>query len=216
LKERQNYLIYVDNNTDIKTYPNIYNYLSKHKKELSERNEVKKGLYDWYRLERPRRKKIFDSPEKLVVPYRAEYNKFAYDNEQYFNDGGDIRVIVLMQGVDINIRYVLGILNSKLMDWYYGFIGKPKGKSREYFNEPMSKIPIRTIDFKNPKEKAIHDKFVSLVDRMLELHKKKNSLPPSTEREKIEREIAVTDEKIDDIVYGLYGVTEGEKRIINE
>lgn len=43
---------------------------------------------------------------------------------------------------------------------------------------------------------------------------KKNSLPPSAEREKIEREIAVTDGKIDNIVYGLYGVTEGERKII--
>jgi hypothetical protein len=34
------------------------------------------------------------------------------------------------------------------------------------------------------------------------------------EREKIEREIAVTDEKIDDIVYRLYGVTEEERGII--
>lgn len=49
---------------------------------------------------------------------------------------------------------------------------------------------------------------------MPDLHKKKNSLPPSAEREKIEREIAVTDEKIDEIVYGLYGITEDEKRII--
>ncbi len=49
---------------------------------------------------------------------------------------------------------------------------------------------------------------------MLELYKKKNSLPPSAEREKIEREIAVTDEKIDEIVYGLYGITEEGKRII--
>jgi len=51
---------------------------------------------------------------------------------------------------------------------------------------------------------------------MLELHKKKNSLPPSAEREKIEREIVVTDEKIDEIVYGLYGITEDEKRIIQD
>ncbi|MBU4320772.1 MAG: hypothetical protein Q8N12_05445 [Thermodesulfovibrionales bacterium] len=43
---------------------------------------------------------------------------------------------------------------------------------------------------------------------------KKNSLPPSAEREKIEREIAITDEKIDEILYGLYGVTEDEKKII--
>jgi hypothetical protein len=49
---------------------------------------------------------------------------------------------------------------------------------------------------------------------MLELHKKKNPLPPSAERDKIEREITITDEKIDDIVYGLYRVTEEEKKIV--
>ena len=71
---------------------------------------------------------------------------------------------------------------------------------------------VSTIDFNNPPEKAIHNKLVSLVDRMLELHKKKNSIPPSAEREKIEREIAVTDEKIDEIVYGLYGIREDNRR----
>lgn len=51
---------------------------------------------------------------------------------------------------------------------------------------------------------------------ILEPHKKKNSLPPSAEREKIEREIVVTDEKIDDIVYMLYGVTDEERMAIEE
>jgi len=32
--------------------------------------------------------------------------------------------------------------------------------------------------------------------------------------ERIEREITITDEKIDEIVYGLYEITEDEKRII--
>ncbi len=74
--------------------------------------------------------------------------------------------------------------------------------------------PIRAIDLDNPSEKAAHDKIVSLVDRMLDLHKKKNALPPSAEREKVEREITITDEKIDEIVYGLYGITEEERGII--
>jgi len=34
--------------------------------------------------------------------------------------------------------------------------------------------------------------------------------------EKIEREIAVTDEKIDEIVYRLYKITEEERKIIEE
>lgn len=73
---------------------------------------------------------------------------------------------------------------------------------------------VRTVDFNNPSEKALHDKLVSLVDRVLELHKKKSSIPPSAERENIEHEIAVTDEKIDEIIYGLYGVTEEERKVI--
>ena len=52
--------------------------------------------------------------------------------------------------------------------------------------------------------------------RMLDLHKKKNALPLSVERERIEREITITDEKIDEIVYVLYGVTEEERKIIEE
>ena len=117
-------------------------YMSKsHKDVLKERNEVANGLYPWYRLERPRNKAIFDNKEKIVVPYRAEKNRFAYDNEQYFNDGGDIRAIVINDGM-ANIKYVLSLLNSKLIDWYYGFIGKPKGKTREYFNKPLSLIPF--------------------------------------------------------------------------
>ncbi|OGW06461.1 MAG: hypothetical protein A2Z59_08370 [Nitrospinae bacterium RIFCSPLOWO2_02_39_17] len=213
VKDSGKYLIYTDNNTNIEKYPNINKFLILHKKELSERNEVRKGGYPWYRLERPREKSVYESSEKLVVPYRAENNRFAYDNQQGFNDGGGTYAIVLKDSITISLKYILGILNSKLMNWYYGFIGKPKGKSREYFNEPMSKIPIRTIDFNKPSEKAIHDKLVSLVDRIIELHKKKNSLPPSAERERIEREIAFTDEKIDDIVYGLYGITEEELKI---
>ena len=63
--------------------------------------------------------------------------------------------------------------------------------------------------------KANQDKYlIAFVDKMLDLHKKKNSLPPSAERDKIEREITITDERIDEIVYGLYGVTEEERGII--
>lgn len=38
-------------------------------------------------------------------------------------------------------------------------------------------------------------------------------LLPSAERKKIEREIAVTDEQINNIVYRLYGMTDKERKI---
>ncbi|OQX25034.1 MAG: restriction endonuclease subunit M [Desulfobacteraceae bacterium IS3] len=213
-RERNQYLIYVDNNTRIQNFPNILNYLSTHKQELLQRNEVKLGLYDWYRLERPRRKELFDSSEKLIVPYRAEKNRFAYDNQQFFNDGGDIRAIVLNADISISIKYLLGLLNSTLLNWQYGFIGKPKGKSREYFNKPMAKIPIRTIDFSNSADKSLHDRMVSLVDNMLDLHKKLAQAHLPQEKTVLARQIETTDRQIDRLVYQLYDLTEDEIKIV--
>ncbi len=62
----------------------------------------------------------------------------------------------------------------------------------------------------------MHYKMVKMVDKMLELNKKKNKLPPSSKREKTEREIQITDEKIDELVYELYEITEEERKIIEE
>jgi hypothetical protein len=58
-------------------------------------------------------------------------------------------------------------------------------------------------------------RMVALVERMLELNKKKHSgkLAPS-EIDRLEREIAATDEEIDNLVYELYGITDEECKII--
>ena len=161
--ERGNYLIYTDNNINLDDFPNVSSYLNQFKEELSSRNEAAKGIYSWYRLERPRNKTLFDSNEKLIVPYRATKNRFAYDNQQYFNDGGDIRIIVLKNDSQFSIKYILTLLNSSLLDWFYGFIGKAKGASREYFNKPLSEIPIRNL---SPNEQ---EPFINLADSMLKL-----------------------------------------------
>ncbi|MGD2092608.1 MAG: TaqI-like C-terminal specificity domain-containing protein [Candidatus Aminicenantes bacterium] len=210
------FIIYIDNDINIDRYPNIKNYLSKHITELLNRNEVKKGLYQWYRLERPRKKYIFDSAEKLIVPYRAESNRFAYDNQQYFNDGGDIRVIILKKNVYYSLKYILGILNSRLMNWYYQFIGKPKGSSREYFNKPLAKIPIRKLAFANRSEKNQHDKIVHWVDQMLELQKKFHAAKIETEKTLFKKQIDMKDKQIDQLVYELYRLTDQEIKIVEE
>ena len=110
----------------------------------------------------------------------------------------------------MSYRYLLGILNSRFIGWYF------RKKFQISADDTFPQIMIRDIlQLPIPfAGKVQHDKLVSLVVRMLDLHKKKNSMPPSAEREKIEREIAVTDEKIDEIVYGLYGITEEERKVI--
>ena len=163
------FLIYTTGNTDIEKYPNIEEYLKGFYKQLIERAEVKDNLYSWYRLQRPRRQRLFDASEKIVVPYRAPENRFAYDDQQFFNDGGDIRVIVPKPECTVSIKYILGCLNSKVLNFFYCFIGRPKGEVLEYFVEPLSKLQIRRINLSNPKGKKTHDDIVELVNKMLSL-----------------------------------------------
>ena len=79
-------------------------------------------------------------------------------------------------------------------------------------------IPIRRIDFKNRDEKKMHDGLVALVDRMLELNKRLASIrnTPGNERDELQREIELTDRKIDNLVYDLYGLTDEERKIVEE
>lgn len=138
-------------------------------------------------------------------------------DEYYFvgSGGGGGYGISLPPDSKFSYSYLVGLLNSALLSSYLRNVSTPfRGGYIALNRQYIEQLPIRTIDFKNPSEKAAHDKLVTLVDSMLELHKKENVLPPSAEREKIEREITITDEKIDEIIYGLYGVTDEERKII--
>jgi hypothetical protein len=53
---------------------------------------------------------------------------------------------------------------------------------------------------------------VSLVERMLSLHKQSPRTPQ--EKEMLHREIESTDQTIDQLVYQLYGLTEEEIEIV--
>jgi hypothetical protein len=195
--DRSNVVIYTDSQTNINKYPNVYKYLQSHQEELSERNEVGKGLYPWWRFDRPRNKAIFDSKEKIIVPYRAKNNRFAYDDKQCFNDGGDIRALIVKKDCKYSIKFLLGLLNSTLLDWYYGFIGKPKGNMREYFNAPLSEVPIHVAT------STQQTPIIALVDKILAM-KKAN---PQADTSELEREI-------DKLVYKLYNLTSDEISII--
>ena len=78
----------------------------------------------------------------------------------------------------------------------------------------LQQLPIRTIDFDNPPDKARHDKMVKLVNMMLDLHKKLAKAKVPDEKTKIRCQIDSTDKQIDSLVYQLYNLTPNEIAII--
>ncbi len=75
-------------------------------------------------------------------------------------------------------------------------------------------LPIQTINFDNPKDKARHDRMVSFVDQMLDLHKQLSAAKHPQQKTAIQRQINNIDKQIDRLVYQLYGLTDEEIKII--
>lgn len=200
------------------TFPKTAAYLKENKKRLEEREKGKMKGPRWYGyiyLKNMAKQSL----EKLCVPRLVDKLYASYDIEgNHYLDNVDVGGINLINEYNyLGYKYIFALLNSEPLRWYFPSVSLPfRGGWLSANRQFLSQLPIRTIDFNNSSEKAVHDKLVSLVDLMLELHKRKAALPPSAEREKIEREITITDEKIDEIVYGLYGITEEERKIMEE
>jgi len=173
---RNLYMIYSVHGVDQNNIKNTLKYLEKYKMQLEERYPYKKGVCEWYELSVLRNRELFEnSEEKILVPNYATSNKFAYDNKNYYTLT-DTYVIV-SKVKDISLKYVIGILNSRLMNFYYKTITKLKrDEYMEYFTRPLSEIPIKKIDINNPVKKSIYDSIIIDVEKIIELIEKRSTL----------------------------------------
>jgi adenine-specific DNA-methyltransferase len=79
------------------------------------------GVYLDYNLDRihsGKSKEVFTSKEKLFFRRVSSKLIFAFDNEQYFALN-TLVAVNLLASKDFQLKYLLGVLNSSLMDYYY-------------------------------------------------------------------------------------------------
>jgi len=166
---------------------------------------------DW--LAEPRYSADYDAEEKIVIRQTGDSLIATIDKSQFIVR--DNLYTIINKSASLDLRYFLGILNCALFDFYYQTQNPEKGEALAQVKATVIKnLPIRTIDFTNPAEKKMHDDLVSLVEKMLELNKQLQKAHFDSEKEPIERQIAATDKKIDELVYTLYGLTEEEIKIV--
>jgi hypothetical protein len=122
----------------------------------------------------------------------------------------DTYIIVPEENCEMDIKYLLALLNSQVLDFWYTHAGKAKGSMNEYFTTPLRRIPIRKIDFSNPEETSIHNELVELVTQLVPLLKSR------LDSSKNEMKIAEIQIKINRLVYKLYNaLTEDDIGIIH-
>lgn len=164
-------------------------------------------------LAAPRDDKIFEAPLKIVVRQTGD-SIIATLCEAGFIARNNLHLILPGKGKN-NLKYILGTMNSKLMDFYYTFINPEKGEAlAEVKKEHVESLPIHMIDFSDPADKVRHDHIVNLVERMLAAKEELSKAKTEAETTRLERECETLDRQIDQAVYELYGLTEEEIKIV--
>jgi len=114
---------------------------------------------------------------------------------------------------DYDMKFVLGLINSKTMSWFFHMYFYNKSQITVHFgNEYVRNFPIpKSINQKQ------QQKMIALVNQMLELQKKYHDEKISgNEKDRLKQLIDNIDYEIDEEVYKLYGITKEEQKIIEE
>ena len=197
-----------------RTYPRTWSYLEDNKSLLSEREHSKFKATGWYQLY-PKNLDVWESP-KLLMPYMITRLAAQVDrSKSYFVNVTTGGFGLRFEERDETLEYYAGLLNSKLLDWFFKkvsttFHGGYFAANKQFLDQ----LPIRTINFSDSSDKSRHDKMVQLVEQMLSLHKQLPAAKTEQEKTVIQRQIEATDKQIDQLVYELYELTEEEIKIV--
>ena len=189
-------ILYIDNSVDIEKYPNTKKWLLNYKAQLEKRREAAKGTINWYGLQWARVKSELDLKEKILLQNtRNESMKIRLaatldDSSVYASQGINF---LIPKTNKYNLHFLLGILNSKLLNFLFATKFLNLAIKAEYVKQV--RIPTAT--------KEQQQEIISLVDKILEA-KKTDASADTTELEK----------QIDQKVYKLYGLNPGEINIV--
>ncbi len=153
--------------------------------------------------------------DKIILRQTADRLIGTFDDEHYITRHSTHLILMKKDISQINLKYILGLFNSRLLTYYYQKIIPEVGKTfAEVKTVNVGRLPIRTIDFSDPEDVARHDKMVKLVENMLDLNKRLAEAKTGHEKTLLSRQIEATDKQIDALVYELYGLSEEEIAIV--
>ena len=140
------WLVHIHSDINLNNYLNIKNHLLTFESIITARNydsgELSKAkkLNKLFSLSSSRKDFDFDAP-KIISPQRSYLNTFGYTDKSWYASGD---VYFMTQGdTSIELKFILGLLNSKLIYFWLYNRGKRKGEMLELYFTPLSEIPIK-------------------------------------------------------------------------
>lgn len=190
-------LIFTKQGIDIDKFPLIRNHLNGFYSLLKPRREGengegrKPGSYEWYEIQdNTAYYPEFEQAEKIIWGLTADKWAFAYDDKQHYLPSNGY----ILTSDSISIKYLLALLNSNVLKYYFGFIGvMTAGGAYTLKHATIQQLPIKLSD----REYV----FITLVDYILFAKTYKDNISDLVSNEFIAKYF---EEIIDGCVYELY------------
>lgn len=196
-------------------WPYTYAYLSENREFLEGRERGRMRNASWYGYVYPKNIDLMKSP-KLIVPDIASQASYAIDyrGKYAFTSGYGIELSTDMMEAP---EYVLGLLNSRVLDFYLKQVSTViRGGYFRFFTQFMEQLPIRRINFSNHAESEQHHSLVEAVKSIQELHLKLTQATSTEVRKNALTMIEGVEGRINNIVYELYSLTDEEIAIVED
>ncbi|MCD8295614.1 MAG: restriction endonuclease [Clostridia bacterium] len=201
--ESDEYLIFTRRGIDIDEYPSIKEHLFQFYDQLKPKNRSidtegrKPGVYKWYEiLDNTAYYQHFEKSEKIIWGLTADKWAYTLDTEQHYLPSNGY---ILTSDI-IPIRFILGMLNSKVLHHYFSYIGvMTAGGAYTLKAASIEALPIPTATLTQQRD------VINLVDNVL-----------SAKKQNPQADTSVIEAEIDKLAYKLYGLTDDEIKIVEE
>lgn len=193
-------LIFTRRGINIDIYPQIKKYLSefydqlKPKKSPADESGRKPGSYEWYEiLDNTAYYPHFEKSKKIIWGLTADKWAFTMDEAKHYLPSNGY---ILTSNI-LSIEYILGLLNSKLMQHYFSYIGvMTAGGAYTLKAATISALPFKIAQNTND--------IADVVQKILDVKASNH-----------DADVSLLEKKIDILVYKLYVLTYDEVLIVD-
>ena len=151
---------------------------------------------------------ILETSPKIIYRQTSSSLIGMIETKKYHNDK-TVHVIIPKKGNDIDLKFVLGLFNSKLLDYYYSQSVNEEGRA---FAQ-VKGINVKQLPFilASKKQQA---EIIKLVNQLLKSNEELISANLQSKKEQLQSRIDYCEQRINQLVYQLYELTEEEIKIV--
>ena len=202
-----------------KKYPEFFRYLTDFKTVLaSPKRDIKPPPVkkdEWYRYGRSQSLEACEVKEKMIIGVLSQADKYAIDTKGTFVTSGGTAgycMVRVPEGKHYSIYYIQAILGSIQGEWMASLYGEIfRGGYIARGTKVLKQLPIRTIDFTNGDDVALHDAIVDRQKRLIDLGDKMAGVKSNPRKlTPLRRQFDMLKTEQQHAINALYGMSEAE------